>query len=139
MAITVNFDGITATINEGEWSTDKDTDFKGVFETVLNTQLEVDIATGEYGTVVEPDVDLRSATLMDACSLGRLPTPQSTNHLNKVRRTEEEERGGSWYIDRNVWRQDGSCRRDKRRTPVRGGGELGRDARTARSQRTMTA
>ena len=89
MAITVNFDGITATINEGEWSTDKDTDFKGVFETVLNTQLEVDIATGEYGTVVEPDVDLRSATLMARLFAGKITDTSKHEPLEQG----EEDRG----------------------------------------------
>jgi len=61
--ITVQFDSITATINDGVWKTDEDkkTEF---LETALNLGLEFDIIIKEYGWVGEPDTDLLSAKKM---------------------------------------------------------------------------
>ena len=96
MAITVNFDGITATINEGKWSTDKDTDFKGVFEGVLTEQLQTDLTTGLYGTVAEPDIDMRSATLMSRRFAGKIT--DTSKHEPPEHGEEDRGRGDGMFV-----------------------------------------
>lgn len=64
MAIQVDFDGITATIDQGKWSTDKATDREGMMEEALNSVLKMDLTLKKYGTVEARDVDYHSALSM---------------------------------------------------------------------------